>query len=464
MADRDLVERLKERRAELARTLLDHPITRASGGLPAAVLFSPPVAVRNHDVEHPFRAGSDLAYLTGFEEPEAVLVLLPGEKETRSVLFVRPRDKEREMWTGRRAGPEGAVSRFGVDEAHPVAELSSWLPRLLRGRRAVFAHLGQSAADDRVVFDAVGVARARSRREGVWPIAFGDLAEVLHRFRQVKSDDEIALLERAVAATAAGHRRAMAVTRAGLYESDLEAVLTYEFRRGGAKRHGYEPIVAAGDNACILHYVENQDPLEDGDLVLIDAGAEHSLYTADVTRTFPVSGRFSPAQRRVYELVLRANEAAIEAARPGASLKQLDEVARRVLAEGLKGLGLLSGEIDELVEKRPFEGMTEGHPGRAPLDRYYPHSTGHWLGMDVHDVGPYHDGREPTPFSPGMVFTVEPGLYFPRDDDGVPEEYRGIGVRIEDDLVITEVGHRVLTAAIPKRPDEVEALVGTETL
>ncbi|MFZ9889393.1 MAG: M24B family metallopeptidase, partial [Myxococcota bacterium] len=272
-----------------------------------------------------------------------------------------------------------------------------------------------------------------------------------------------ALLEQAVAATAAGHRRAMAVARPGVTEADLEAVLGFEFRRHGAARHGYEPIVAAGENACILHYIENCDELRAQELVLIDAGAEVGMYTGDVTRTFPVGG-FTSCQRALYDVVLRANEEAIAMTKPGVSLRDIDARARLVLAEGLVSLGLLQGDPEELALKRPFDGMPEGHPGKAPLDRFYMHGTSHWLGSDVHDVGAYHDGKAPLCLAPGMVFTIEPGLYVPRDAHDLPEGYRGVGIRIEDNILVTHDGHRNLTAMIPKHPDALESLVGSERL
>lgn len=456
-------ERYRRRRKRLAEALVEHPLTRASDGPPAVVLLSHPVYPRNSDVDHPYRADSDLAYLTGFEEPEAALVLLPGRAQGETVLFLRPRDPEREVWTGRRLGPDAAVDVLGVDEAYPISELDTVLPTLLRGRSALWSYVGRDAAVDQRLFQAVGTARARSRRQGVWPTAFCDLSLALWPMRQIKDDDEIALLERAVTATAAGHRRAMAIAKPGVTEADLEAVLTYEFRRNGAARHGYDPIVAAGENACILHYVENKDPLQANELVLIDAGAEVGLYTADVTRTFPV-GRFTPAQRRLYDIVLRANEACIQATKPGVSMRALDDIARLVLAEGLTDVGLLKGDPKELATKRPFDGMSDGHPGKAPLDRFYMHSTGHWLGSDVHDVGAYHDGTTPLPLLPGAVLTIEPGLYIPRSADDVPAEYRGIGIRIEDDVLVTSDGVRNLTSGIPKQAEELERLVGTEDL
>lgn len=428
-------------------------------------LFSHPVYLRNGDVEHAYRADSDIAYLTGFEEPECALLLVPdGEGGGKTIGFVRPRDKEREIWDGRRHGPDGAREVFGLDDAFPVAELPTELPKLLRGTTALWSLFGRRNDDDERLFGAVATARQRSRRKGQWPVAYCDLAPALHGMRQRKDEDEIARLRAAVKASTAGHRRAMAVVRPGMNEADLEAVLTFAFRRGGAARHGYTPIVAGGENACILHYIENDAPLKDGDLVLIDAGAEHGLYTADITRTFPVSGTFTPPQQRLYELVLAAEQAAIASVKPGSNLVEVDAVARRTLAKGLQELGLLEGDLDTLVTKVPYEGMPEAHPGRAPLDRFYMHSTSHWLGSDVHDVGTYHDGEDPTPLVPGMVLTVEPGIYVSPTDADAPEEYRGIGIRIEDDVLVTEAGNEVLTRDVPRSVEDICALIGTETL
>ena len=456
------LERYSRRRRRVLELLAAHPLTVGSGGHAVAVLFSTPVSHRNSDVEHPYRADSDLAWLTGFEEPEAALVLAPGRPDGESVLFLRVRDPDQERWNGRRLGLEAATTALGIDQALAIERLDAELPRLMHQRRALFAHFGRD--DDKRLFRAAAVARARCRRQGKWPVAFIDLAELLHPLRQIKDDDELAALERAARITGEAHRRAMAATAPGVLEADLEAEIAHTFRRGGAQRPGYGSIVATGANACILHYVENDARIADGDLVLVDAGAEVDLYTADVTRTWPASGRFTSAQRDVYDIVLAANVRAIDAVKPGATMRGVDDVARRVLAEGLVSLGILEGSIAELTEKRPYDGMPEGNPGRAPLDRYYMHGTGHWLGSDVHDAGPYHDGRDPLPLAPRMVLTVEPGLYLDVGDDSVPPALQGIGIRIEDDVVVTADGVRVLTTSAPKSVEAVEALVGSAPL
>jgi Xaa-Pro aminopeptidase len=454
-----MIEVYAARRKRLLEAMSAHPVAQAAGA-PIAVFFAWPEQTRNGDVEHGYRPDSDISYLTGFPEPAAALVLAPGRPEGESLLYVREKDPKMETWTGLRSGVDATPARYGVDEARSISKFAAELPGLLRGRGLIMARLGRDT--DRKLHAANRVAASRCRRTGVHPSAFLDVGEVLDPQRLIKDSHEIAALDAAAAASIAGHKRAMAMTRDGVPERTLEAGLRFEFAAGGAARVGYEPIVAGGANALILHYVENSRSLRAGDLVLVDAGAEVDLYTADITRTWPVSGGFSREQRRVYDIVLAAQRAAIDAAKPGASLRALDEIARRTLAEGLVELGWLEGDIETLVTKVPDPEKPEGTAGTAPLDKYYMHGTGHWLGSDVHDVGGYHDGDEPTPFAPGMVFTVEPGLYVPLDDDAAPEAYRGIGVRIEDNILITDDGNRNLTAALPTAADEVEALVGAD--
>ncbi len=422
----------------------------------AVVLCGTPEYLRNSDVEHAYRPDSDVYYLTGFEEPDAVLVLVVEPEQERLVMFVRPKDKERELWTGYRAGPEGAKRDYGADEAFPLATLSGRLPKLLVGTRTVIGAWGRRADDDQKLIAAYEGARHKARKRGVFPTVMRDVRELLGPLRQHKTADEVSRLRAAVQATAAGHRAAMAACRPGVSEHVLYAQLTSAFLSAGAKRHGYSPIVASGPNACVLHYVDNQRTIEAGDLVLIDAGAEYGMYTADVTRTFPASGRFTEAQRAVYEVVLEAQRLALEATRPGATLPEIDRITREALAAGLVKLGLLDGDPAKLAKKVKQEDGTE----KAPLDRFYPHSTSHFLGLDVHDAGPYHDGTDPTALQPGMVVTIEPGLYCQPDDEQCPAAYRGIGVRIEDDVLVTSSGHENLTADIPKSVEAIEAAVG----
>lgn len=411
-------------------------------GAGALVVFSAPELLRNNDVEHEWRQDSDFHYLSGFDEPGSVLVLRGGP-EPRYVLFVRPRDPERETWDGPRAGVDGAVAEFGADAAYPLSELGDRLPELLGNLDSVFYRLGRERANDDTVLRALDGVRRLARKGIACPRAIVDPGSVLHEARLVKTPEELERMQRAAAITEVGHREVMARSKPGMYEYEAEAVLRGAFRRGGAERHAYAPIVGSGPNATILHYHKNDRLMLDGDLLLVDAGSEFEYYASDVTRTFPVSGRFTPPQRTIYELVLRSELAAIDATRPGVTLDEVHAVAVRVLVEGLIELGIIAGPLEQaLAEER-----------HKP---WYMHRTSHWLGMDVHDVGAYYVAGKPRPLAPGMVLTVEPGLYFSQTDTRVAEEYRGIGVRIEDDVLVTEAEPNVLTAAIPKHVDAVE--------
>lgn len=406
-----------------------------------------PVAIRNNDVEHPYRQDSDFYYLTGFDEPRSVLLLLRDAGTVRCVMFVRPRDPERETWDGRRAGVQGAVTDFGADEAHPIAELDEWLPKYLEGTVRLYHRLGQDSEVDGRVLRALDSLRAQQRRRGaVYPTEIVDARRLLHAMRQRKEAAELELMARAAEITATAHARAMDVARPGAYEYEVQAALEGTFRRGGAERPAYGSIVGGGDNATILHYVRNDMQLQEGQLLLIDAGAEYGYYASDVTRTFPVSGRFSPPQRALYDVVLRAQLAGIAAVAPGATLEAVHMAVLRVLTQGLIDLSLVDGPLDLAIEEERYK-------------PFYMHKTSHWLGMDVHDVGDYFADGAPLPLQPGMVLTVEPGLYVSRDHAAAPEAYRGIGIRIEDDVIVTEDGCRNLTEAIPKEPDALETLL-----
>lgn len=422
--------------SERRRRLLD----RIDGAL---LLFSMPVALRNGDVEHEYRQDSDLYYLTGFAEPESALLLTTRHEQHRAVLFVRPRDPEREVWDGERAGIDGAVAHHGVDAAFPISELAERLPKYLTGVTRLYHRLGRDRRADDQVLEAVGRARARGRTEHAWPTEIVDPAVVLHEMRAIKSEAEIATMRRAAEITRDAHLDAMRLAAPGIHEYELEAAIRAIFRRGGADRPAYEPIVGSGQNATILHYRSNRRRMEEGDLVLIDAGCELDYYACDVTRTFPVSGAFTPPQRRIYEIVLEAQRAAIEVVKPGATIEGAHDAAVRVIAAGLVDLGLIDGPADKAIADRTYR-------------RYYMHRTSHWLGMDVHDVGAYFVDGKPRPMDAGMVLTVEPGIYIRKGDATVPAEYRGIGVRIEDDVLVTDGGQRVLTADIPSSADDVE--------
>jgi Xaa-Pro aminopeptidase len=403
--------------------------------------------VRNNDSEYLFRQDSDFLYLTGLEEPQGCALLFAGDDAgaaPRLVLFVRPRDKERETWTGLRAGVEGAVATYGAAEAFPVAEVDSRLPGLLDGAGPLWFRLGCDPEWDARVSRALRELRARARQGARVPLQILDPASVVHERRLVKAPEELALLRKAAEITAEAHLGAMRDGLPGRREFQVQAEIEYAFRRRGGNGPGYGTIVAAGANSCILHYRAGDAPLRDGDVCLVDAGGEYRWYTADVTRTFPVSGSFTKAQRALYEVVLEAQKATIEAVRPGATIDGLHELAVRRLTEGMIALGLLRGSPEERIADGSYK-------------RYYMHRTSHWLGLDVHDVGDYYPERKSRALEPDMVITVEPGLYVTADDASAPEGLRGVGVRIEDDVLVTPEGREVLTEAVPKEAGEVEA-------
>jgi Xaa-Pro aminopeptidase len=405
------------------------------------VVFAAAPTIRNNDVTHEFRQDSDFYYLTGFDEPDAALVLVGGEAP-RSILFVRPKDLEREAWDGHRLGVEGATA-LGVDEARSIAELEETLPRLLIGHPSLFARFEDAALLDPRLNRALGAARREGRRGVTHPRAVIELGTLVHEMRRQKQSEEVALMERAIAITGDAHVAAMARAEPGLFEYEIEALLRAAFRARGSERVAYEPIVGSGRNATVLHYVKNQRQMLDGELLLVDAGCEFGYYAADITRTFPVNGRFSAAQREVYEVVLAAQQAAISRAAPGGTLESVHEAAVGSICEGLVALGVLPGSASEVEAEGRYKA-------------YFMHKTSHYLGMDVHDVGSYFEGGRPRPLAPGVVITVEPGLYFRPDAAEVPERYRGIGVRIEDDVLIETFGTRVLSHAVPRDPADVE--------
>ncbi len=411
-----------------------------------AILPAAPVYIRNRDVEHVYRQDSDFQYLTGFPEPEAVMALIPGREHGEYVLFCRERDPERELWDGLRAGQDGAISKFGADDAFPIGDIDDILPGLIEGRERVYYAIGCNQEFDHRLMDWVNHIRAKARLGATPPNEFVALNHLLHDMRLYKSAAEVKVMKEAAEISARAHVRAMQASRAGLYEYHLEAELDYEFRKGGAKMPAYGSIVAAGKNACILHYRENDAPLKDGDLVLIDAGCEIDCYASDITRTFPVSGRFSPEQKAIYELVLASQEAAFKEIAPGKHWNEAHEATVRVITAGLVELGLLSGDVDELIASEAYK-------------PFYMHRAGHWLGMDVHDVGDYKVGGEWRVLEVGMAMTVEPGIYIAPDNDKVAKKWRGIGVRIEDDVVVTKKGCEILTGGVPKTVAEIEALM-----
>lgn len=422
------------RRARLAAEL--------DGGV--AILATAPEHIRNRDAHYPYRYDSYFYHLTGFREPEAVLVLVGGDAP-QSILFCRGKNAEREIWDGFRYGPEAAKAAFVFDEAHAIAELDARLPDLLADRPAVYAHLGGDPAWDGRVLGWINTVRSRIRSGISAPAQIHDLHVLLDRMRLIKDRHEIALMRRAGEISAAAHCRAMRAARPGRTEYEIEAELLHEFRRSGAQAPAYAPIVAAGANACVLHYVENRAALADGELLLIDAGCELDGYASDITRTFPVNGRFSGAQRAVYELVLSAQAAAIAAVRPGARWNEPHDAAVKVLAQGFIDLKLLTGSLDAVLEQESYR-------------QFYMHRTGHWLGLDVHDAGDYKTGGEWCLLEPGMVLTVEPGCYI-RPAPGVPAALVNIGIRIEDDALVTADGCELLSSGAPKTVEAIEALM-----
>ena len=420
-------------------------LMEAIGHDAVAIIPAATEKTRNSDVHYRFRQDSDFRYLTGFPEPDAWAVLAPGHPDGEFVLFCRPKDREREIWDGFRAGPEGCIRDHGADRAEVIGDLDDKLPELLKDREAVHFPMGL-----RPDFDArmqTWLARVRQMmRQGISaPTQLHHLGELLHEQRLRKSPAEVAMMRHAAGVSAAAHVRAMQKVQPGMYEYQLGAELHHDFERHGMEC-AYGSIVGGGANACVLHYVENAAPLQAGDLCLIDAGADFEGYCADITRTFPVSGQFSGAQKAVYEIVLEAQRAAIDAVRPGAGWMAPHEAVLPVLTRGLVDLGLLHGSVDALIEEQKYS-------------RFFMHKTGHWLGMDVHDVGAYRQKGQWRALEPGMALTVEPGLYIAPADD-VPDELAGIGIRIEDDVVVTSQGADVLTAAVPKTIAEIEALQG----
>ncbi len=409
-----------------------------------AVVPTAPERVRSRDSTHPYRHDSHFWYLTGFPEPEAALVLVAGP-EPRSLLFCREKNAERETWDGFRHGPEGARERFGFDEAHPIGALDEEVAKLIADQPALFYPVGGDAAWDARAMKWLNAVREKSRAGVAAPERVHDVRALVDEMRLVKDERELAVMRRAAAISAAAHRRAMRATRPGRHEYEIEAELLYEFRRRGAQAPAYAPIVAGGANACVLHYVANDAMLRDGELLLIDAGCELDGYASDVTRTFPVNGRFSAAQRDLYALVLEAQRAAMASARAGNAWNEPHEAAVRVLAQGMLDLKILSGSLAEALEKETYK-------------RFYMHRTGHWLGLDVHDAGEYKRAGKWRALVPGMTLTVEPGIYV-RGADDVPAPFRDIGIRIEDDVRVTDGECEVLTAGTPKRIDDIEALM-----
>lgn len=401
---------------------------------------------RNGDALYAYRQNSDFYYLTGFEEPESVLVLAPKRKEGEFILFNRVRDRNHEIWDGPRAGQEGAVKTFQADQAFPFSELTTMLPDLLVGRETIHYPLGINRQFDKLLMQAMNHVRAKIRGGMQSPSTFVDIAPSLHEMRLFKSDAEIDVMQTAIDITNKAHVRAMKMCKPGMNEYQLEAELMYEFQRHGARYPAYNCIVGAGRNSCILHYINNNQKMADGDLVLIDAGAEYQNYAADITRTFPVNGKFSGEQRAIYELVLDSQLAAIKSVKPGALWTTAQTIIVKIITQGLIDLGILKGKLEDLIEKQAY----------FP---FYMHRSGHWLGLDVHDVGRYRIDNKWRTLQPGMMFTVEPGIYISADIPGVHKRWHNIGVRIEDNVLVTDKGHNVLSQKIPKTVAEIQAMM-----
>jgi Xaa-Pro aminopeptidase len=411
-----------------------------AGGI--AVVPAAPMRTRSRDTSHRYRPDSDFYYLTGFAEPEAAAVLMPGRADGEFLMFCRDRDPARELWDGVRAGPAGAVERYGADDAFPIADIDEILPGLLERSERVYYSMGSYGEFDQRLLGWLNALNAR-RQSGHAPSELVALDPALHEARLFKSRAELSAMRRSARVAVAAHRRAMSRCRPGMMEFELEAEYLHEFRRHGGEP-AYSPIVAGGANACILHYIENDQPLADGDLVLVDAGCELDMYASDVTRTFPVSGRFTERQRDLYEIVLGANRAAIGAVRPGNHWNDPHDVAVKEITRGLKALGILRGRLPTLIKEQAYR-------------PFFMHKTGHWLGMDVHDVGDYKLSDAWRLLEPGMVLTVEPGIYIAADAKHVDRKWRGIGIRIEDDVAVTREGAELLTEGLPATVDEVEA-------
>lgn len=424
------------RREELINQIGDNDIV---------IVPTSPVKSRNGDVDYQFRADSDFYYLSGFTEPEAVLVISPSRKRGQYVLFCREKDLTREMWDGRRAGLEGAMEHFAADDAFPIEDINDILPGMMEEKEKVFTTVGRYPDFDAQLLGWMTKIKQDNRRGKHAPYEFVDLNHILHEQRLIKRVDEIALMRRAGRMSAAGHTRAMQVCKPGMYEFQVQAEMECEFRKAGSHYNAYPSIVAGGQNACILHYTENADELKDGDLLLIDAGAEFECYASDISRTFPVNGKFSAEQRVLYDIVLAAQEAAFEKCSAGHGWNEPHDAAVKVISQGLIDEGLLAGSLEEVLEKQSYT-------------QFYMHRTGHWLGMDVHDVGDYQVEESWRELESGMVFTVEPGIYV-NPAEGVDECWHYIGIRVEDNVLVRRDGFDNLTASAPKKPDEIETLM-----
>ena len=411
-----------------------------------AIVTAAPEKIRSRDTHYPYKQATSLSYLCGFAEPESVLVLIPGREQGECLLFCREKDKLRETWDGYRSGPAGAVSDFAVDDAFPIGDIDEILTGMLEGKERVYYAIGKDADFDRHLMAWINEIREQKNRGSAPPGEFVDLDHLVNEMRLIKTASELKLMRKAGEISARAHCRAMKVSVPGIYEYQLQAEIEHEFMVSGATAPAYTSIVGGGKNGCILHYIENRQKINDGELVLIDAGCEYENYAADITRTFPVNGKFSSEQAAIYDIVLQAQAEAIALIVPGAPYNVANDATIAVITEGLRDLGILNGEINELIEQQAYKD-------------FYMHSSGHWLGMDVHDVGDYKIDNQWRIYEPGMVVTVEPGIYISPDNTAVAEKWRGLAVRIEDDIAVTKTGCEDLTAAVPKRRVDIESLM-----
>lgn len=435
-----LMEEYKKRRRNLMRQMGDDSI---------AILPGAHEVIRSRDTHYPFRQDSNLAYLTGFPEPEAMAVFIPGRSQGEFIIFCRDKDRSREIWDGFRAGPEGAQAEYGADDAFPIADMDDILPGLIEGREKVYYSMGSHPDFDSKLLSWINHIRAQSRAGVLPPGEIIDLEHMIHEMRVIKSSSELATMRKAGKISAEAHCKAIRACKPGMYEYQLQALIEHEFADKGAIAPAYSSIVGGGQNACILHYIENRAALNDGDLVLIDAGCEYQGYAADITRTFPVNGKYSAEQKAIYEIVLESQKVAIDACRVGNTYNIPHEASLEIIVEGLRDLKLLKGSLEEILENGSYR-------------EFYMHRVGHWLGMDVHDAGDYKvDGANSSwrEFEAGMVTTIEPGIYIHADNKKVPAKWRGIGIRIEDDIAIKKKGPECMTSGVPKEVEEVEKLM-----
>ena len=411
-----------------------------------AIISAAPEKVRSRDTHYPYKQNVNLSYLCGFLEPESVLVLIPGRAQGEMVLFCRDKDPLRETWDGYREGPEGAVSNFGADDAFPIADIDDILPNLIEGKDRLYYAIGKDPEFDRHLMDWVNHVRNQRGNGALPPGEFVDLDHFINEMRLFKTAGELKIMRKAAEISVSAHSRAMKASKPGLFEYQLQAEIEHEFAVHGSAGAAYTSIVGGGKNGCILHYIENRDALKDGDLVLIDAGCEYQNYAADITRTFPVNGKFSDEQAAIYDIVLQAQTDAIAVIGPGIEYNKTNEATVLAITQGLVDLGILHGDVDELI-------ASEAHR------EFYMHGAGHWLGMDVHDVGDYKIDGQWRVYEPGMVVTIEPGIYIAPGNPNVDKKWHGIAVRIEDDIVVTKDGNENITAGVPKKRDEIEALM-----